>query len=86
MSILISPSHRGQVDETDLELLLLLLQDIQSTTEAHHVRSHHIRQHVGETKRSHLLVMTASGSTELLETLELGLSLSEFSSTLTKVV
>lgn len=71
---------------TNLELLLLLLQNVQSTAKAHHVRSHHVRQHVREAKRGHLLVVTAGGSAELLQTLELGLSLSEFGSALAKVV
>jgi hypothetical protein len=65
------------MNSTNLELLLLLLQDIQPSAKAHHVRGHHIRQHVGEAKRGHLLVVATGGGTELLQTLELGLSLSE---------
>lgn len=59
-----------------LELLVLLLEDVHAAeAEAHHVRRHHVGEHVGEAERRHLVVMTASSGTELLQTLELCLCL-----------
>ena len=61
-----------------LELLLLLLKEVHTTqTEAHHVCGHHVREHVREAEGHGLLVMTTSSCTELLQALELSLSLSE---------
>ena len=66
--------------ELRLELLLLLLQQIDATkTKTHHVCGHHVREHIREAERGHLLVVAASGLAELLETLELRLSLRKIS-------
>jgi hypothetical protein len=56
--------------------LLLLLKEIDSA-QAHHVRSHHIREHVREVERGHLGVVSARCGAELSETLELCLCLSK---------
>ena len=56
--------------------LLLLLKEIDST-KAHHVRGHHIREHVREVERGHLGVVPARGSAELSKALELRLCLSK---------
>ena len=64
-----------------LELLMLLLEQVDSTkTHAHHVGSHHVWKHIWEAEGRHLVVMTTSSSTELLETLELSLSLGKIGS------
>lgn len=55
---------------------MLLLKEIDSA-QAHHVCSHHIREHVWEVERGHLGVVSARGGTELSEALELRLCLSK---------
>ena len=60
---------------TNLELLLLLNEVVAANTETHHVRSHHVGQHVGEAERRKLLVVATRCCTELLQAVELGLSL-----------
>ena len=67
----------GLLLQLGLELLSLLLQEVDPTAETHHIGSHHVRKHVRETEGRHLVVMTARGSTELLQAGKLSLSLSE---------
>ena len=66
------------MEMTNLELLMLLLQQVEST-DAHHVSGHHIRQHIRETERGHFVMMATSGSAELLKTLQLSLGLGKVS-------
>ena len=55
---------------------MLLLQKVHATkAKTHHVRSHHVGEHIGEAEGRHLVVMTTSSSAELLQALKLGLSL-----------
>jgi hypothetical protein len=58
-----------------LHLLLLLLKQVVST-KSHHVSRHHVRKDVGEREGLHLLV-SSTGSAELLEAGKLSLRLSE---------
>jgi len=60
-----------------LELLSLLLKEVDSIAEAHHVGSHHVRKHIGEAERRHLVVVTTRRSAKLLQTGELSLGLSK---------
>lgn len=62
----------------NLELLVLLLQQVVTTSvEAHHISSHNVGEHVREAERRHFLVVASGRSTELLQTLQLRLSLSK---------
>ena len=64
--------------ELRLELLLLLLEKVDAAhVDAHHVRRHHVGQHVGETERCHLVVVATCRLAELLQALQLRLSLGE---------
>ena len=62
-----------------VELLLRLEERDASEAQPHHVRGHHVREHVREAERRELVVVATRGSTELLEALELSLCLSEVS-------
>ena len=60
-----------------LWLLLLLLKEVHSAqAETHHVRRHHVREHVREAEGRQLLMVATSSGTELLQALKLSLSLS----------
>ena len=56
----------------------MLLEKVNSTKpKPHHVRRHHVREHVREAEGRQLLVVATSSGTELLQALKLSLSLSE---------
>ena len=64
------------IERPYLELLLLLLEQVDAT-KTHHIRSHHVWQHVREAERRHLGMVSTRGCTELRKTLQLRLGLCE---------